>query len=192
MAVTGIQETKWFGQDVWNVSEYTLLHLGHTLPDDGEPLIRNEGVDIVLDQRATAVWKNAGECWEVVISRIVTVRLQIAQQEQRQCSGSRWTSSRYLSLYGPTTKAPLGVKAGFIDDLQSTWDSLPAGDIVLVLGDFNAHVGKRESGDDVWREVRGPHGIGTYNEAGEQILELCAVNYLTIMNTWFKKEAVHL
>ena len=146
MTVAGIQETKWFGQDVWNVNEYTLLHSGHTLPDDGEPLIRNEGVDIMLDQRATATWKNAGECWKVVSSRIVTARLQIAQRGQRQRSGSRWTSSRYLSListYAPMAKAPLGVKAGFIDDLQSTLGSLPAGDIVLVLGDLNAHIGKR-------------------------------------------------
>ena len=123
-------------------------------------------------------------------------RLQIAQRGQRRHGGSRWTGSRYLSLvsmYAPKAKAPPGVKAGFVDDLQSTLDSLPAGDIVLAFGDFNARLcWKRESGDDVWREVRGPHGIGTCNEAGEQLLELCAVNNLTIMNIWFKKKAVHL
>ena len=54
VAVAGIQETKWFGQDVWNVDGYTLLHSGRTLPGDGEPLIRNECVGIVLDQNATA------------------------------------------------------------------------------------------------------------------------------------------
>ena len=95
-------------------------------------------------------------------------------------------------MYAPMAKAPPGGKARFVDDLQCTLDSLPAGDIVLVLGDFNARVEKRESGDDVWREVRRPHGIGTCNEAGEQLLELCAVNNLTIMNTWFKTKAVHL
>ena len=95
-------------------------------------------------------------------------------------------------MYALTAKASPDVKAAFVDDLQSTLNSLPAGDIVLVLGDFNACVGKRESGDDVWRDVRGPHGIGTCNEAGEQLLELCAVNNLTIMNTWFKKRAIHL
>ena len=40
------------------MNEYTLLHLGRTLPDDGEPLIK---VGIVLDQRATIAWKNAGK-----------------------------------------------------------------------------------------------------------------------------------
>ena len=69
-------------------------------------------------------------------------------------------------------KAPPGVKGRFVDDLQSTLDSLLPGDIVLVLSDFNARVGKRESGDDVWREVREPYGIGTCDEAGEQLLKL--------------------
>ena len=166
MAVAGIQETKWFGQDVWNADGFTLLHSGCTLPFDGEPLLRNEGVGIVLDHCATAVWKNAREA---VSSRIVTARLQIVQRGHRRCGGSRWTSSRYLSLisaYTPTAKAPPGVKAKFVDNLQCTLDALPVGDIVTVLGDFNARIGKRESEDDVWREVRGLHGIGTCNEAG--------------------------
>ena len=98
VAVTGIQETKLFGQDVWNVDGYTLLHSGHTLPGDGEPLLKNEGVGIVLDQHATAAWKNAGEAWEAVSSRIVTARLQIVQCRHRRCGGCRWISSKYLSL----------------------------------------------------------------------------------------------
>ena len=30
IAIVGIQETKWFGQDVWNVDGCTLLHSGCT------------------------------------------------------------------------------------------------------------------------------------------------------------------
>ena len=78
VVVAGIQETKWFGQDVWNADGYTLLHSGRTLPGDGQPLLRNEGVGIVLDWYATVAWKKAGETWEAVSSRIVTVWLQIA------------------------------------------------------------------------------------------------------------------
>jgi len=71
-------------------------------------------------------------------------------------------------------------------------DTLPASDVVVVLGDFNAGIGKRDIKDDIWSEVRGHHGIGTCNEAGEQLLELCAVNNLTVLNTWFKKKPIHL
>ena len=61
MAVAGIQETKWFGSDVWN---YTLLHSGRPLPEESDPQVRNEDVCILLDKDATAAWKDAGESWE--------------------------------------------------------------------------------------------------------------------------------
>ena len=71
VAIAGIQKTKWFGRDVWNSDGYTLLHSGRQLPEDGEPLVRNEGVGILLDRRATSAWKDAGELWEAVSSRVV-------------------------------------------------------------------------------------------------------------------------
>ena len=125
--------------------ECTLLHSGRTLPGDGEPLLRNEGVGIVPDQHATVAWKNAGETWEAVSSRIVTAQLQIAQHGCRRYGDSRWTSHQYLSLmsvYAPTAKAPPGIKKKFVADFQCTLETLPAGDAVVVLGDFNAHFGK--------------------------------------------------
>ena len=97
-----------------------------------------------------------------------------------------------VSAYAPTAKAPLGTKVNLFDDLQDTLDRVPAGDILVALGDFNAHVGKREGDSDVWIEVRGKHGVESYNEAGVRLLEFCAVNDLTIMNTWFEKPQVHL
>ena len=51
-----------------------------------------------------------------------------------------------MSVYVPTAKATPSVKVKFTDDFQRTLDTLPAGDVVMVLGDFNARVGK----DDVW------------------------------------------
>ena len=72
----------------------------------------------------------------------------------------RETSSTHMSgvsAYAPTAKAPLGVKAKFFDDLQDALDHVPDRDILVVLGDFNARLGRREDDSDVWREVRGKH-----------------------------------
>ena len=71
VSVAGIQETKWFGKDVWPVGRYTFLHSGRPLPGDQERASRNEGVGIALDEKATVAWKNAGEVWEAVSSRII-------------------------------------------------------------------------------------------------------------------------
>ena len=96
-----------------------------------------------------------------------------------------------VSAYAPIAKAPPGVKERFENELQDTLDHIPPDDVLLVLGDFNARVGKRETESDVWRDVRGKHGVGSCNEAGEQLLELCVINNLSIMNTWFEKRRVH-
>lgn len=80
----------------------------------------------------------------------------------------------------------------FMEDLQDAVDKTPVSDVLLLLGDFNSRVGCSAAGDALWRGVRGRHGIGTCNEAGERLLEFCVVNQLTIMNTCFAKKAIHL
>ena len=49
---------------------YTLIHSGCTLPGDGEPLLRNESVGIMLDhdQYATDSWKITGELRRLQLS----------------------------------------------------------------------------------------------------------------------------
>ena len=48
-----------------------------------------------------------------------------------------------------------------MEDLQETIDKVPASDVLLLLGDFNARVGASSvSDDDLWRGVRGKYGVG--------------------------------
>lgn len=89
VAIAGIQETKWFGKDMWTVHGYTLLYSGRTLPDETVPQVRNEGVGILLDRHATMAWKNAVETWEAVISRVVTAGLKVVGRGRRRLEGSR-------------------------------------------------------------------------------------------------------
>jgi len=79
-----------------------------------------------------------------------------------------------LSVYAPTAKAPLNVKAKFIGDLQHTLDTLrPAGDVVVILCDFNARIGKRESEDDVWQEVRLVLGCNQFSASSVFVVIVC-------------------
>ena len=195
VSVAAIQETKWFGKDVWQADGHTFLHSGRPLPKDGEPAVRNEGVGILLDERATAAWKEAGEVWNAVSSRVVTARLKLVGAGQRKPGGSREKKNTYLSVvcvYAPTAKAPPGIAQKFTEDLQDTVDKIPTSDVLLLPGDFNARVGCSVADGDVWRGVRGRHGVGCCNEAGEKFLEFYAVNQFTIMNTWFTKKSIHL
>ena len=60
----------------------------------------------------------------------------------------------------------------------------------MLLGDFNARVGSRESGEQ-WAGVRGPHGFGAANDAGKELLSFLASHQATVCKTWFEKREIH-
>ena len=97
----------------------------------------------------------------------------------------------YCLHISPTIKAPPGVRSTFLEDLQDTLDSVPQGDTLLLLGDFNARVGVFDPRDDLWNGVIGSHDIAERNLAGEEFLQFCASNQLLVMNTCFQKKFVH-
>ena len=77
---------------------YTFLHSGRPLPVGEGPAVRKEGVGIALDERATAAWKEAGQVWNAVSSRIVTARLKLTSVGQRRAGGSRETRSTHIYI----------------------------------------------------------------------------------------------
>ena len=80
LSAAAIQETKWFGSDIWQSNDYTFLHSGRPMPDHGDIAVQNEGVRLALDKEATKAWKEAGEVWEAVNSRIITARLRVTKR----------------------------------------------------------------------------------------------------------------
>ena len=51
--------------------------------------------------------------------------------------------SRIICVYGPRSGRAAAEKEHFSDDLRSEWDLHSVGEVVLGMGDFNGHVGKR-------------------------------------------------
>ena len=107
MSVGAVQETKWFGSDIWQAGGYTHLHSGRPLAGDSEKAVRKEGVGILLDEKATNLWRAAGEAWEAVSSRIITARLKIIRIGQRIPGGSIETSNTFATVMLPQPKHQL-------------------------------------------------------------------------------------
>jgi endonuclease/exonuclease/phosphatase family metal-dependent hydrolase len=60
-------------------------------------------------------------------------------------------------------------------------------DYLLLVGDFNARVGRSDRDVGLWCDVLGHHGIDERNLSGEELLQFCQFNQLSVMNTWFQK-----
>ena len=89
-----------------------------------------------------------------------------------------------ISAYAPTMSYPDDEKEAFYEQLSRVISSAPGSDKILLLGDFNARVGRNHS---AWGRVIGPHGVGNENSNGSLLLSFCATNKLTITNTLFQQ-----
>ncbi|CAH1274548.1 Hypp5338 [Branchiostoma lanceolatum] len=90
-----------------------------------------------------------------------------------------------FSVYAPTLQADPADKNMFYTELRNLVRNTPADDKVVILGDFNARVG-RDS--EAWKEALGKHGVGNCNDNGRLMLEFCAEMQLAITNTIFQQK----
>ena len=76
----------------------------------------------------------------------------------------------------------------FVDEVNDALLRVSLTDPIVLMGDFNAHVG---TDTDTWKGVIGKHEVTGLNENGRYLLQLCCSNGLRIMNTFFQHREVH-
>ncbi|KAK3882475.1 hypothetical protein Pcinc_013149 [Petrolisthes cinctipes] len=94
-----------------------------------------------------------------------------------------------FSVYAPQQGRPDEEKKEVRVKLSDRISEVSRGDIVIVAGDINAHIGRDNTG---YEEVMGGYGIGQRNEERELMLQLCQLHNLRIWNTWYMKREEHL
>ena len=167
VSVGGIQETKWFGADVWPATiGYTLLYSGRPVPSSDDAVTRREGVGLALNVRATAAWKMAEEAWKPVSSRVI-----------RHWRRSTVCSTTIVCAYAPTDKAPPAVRLQFLEQLQDTLDDIPKGNTLVILGDFNARISMFDPADGLWHRTISRYGLAERNRAGEEFMNSINLPY---------------
>ena len=71
-----------------------------------------------------------------------------------------------IQVYAPTSNAEEAEVEQFYEDLQDLLELTPKKDVLSIIGDWNAKVGK--SGNTL---VPGKFGLGVQNEAGQRLIE---------------------
>ena len=88
----------------------------------------------------------------------------------------------FIQVYNPTADSSGDEINSFYNDLQTTLNSIPKKDYVIIVGDFNAKIGTYQP---LWKDTMGKFGIDNINECDERLLQFCIANELFVANTVF-------
>ena len=87
-----------------------------------------------------------------------------------------------IQAYAQTSNAEEAEVEQFYEDVQDLLELTPKKDILFIIGDWNAKVGRQETPG-----VTGKFGLVIQNEAGQRLTEFCQETALVIANTLFQQ-----
>ena len=166
LGILGISECRWTGAG-------KLISQGHTIVYSGHDSDHQGGVALIIDKQISKTLLE----WQSVNERIIVARFN-----------SRHTKMTVIQTYAPTNPAEEEVKIKFYDDLQRVINKVPPHDVLIVMGDLNAKVGRDNTG---YERNMGKFGRGERNENGEKFLDFCVNNDLAIGGTLFNHLDIH-
>jgi len=163
----GVSECRWTGAGKMKVATgETILYSGRENEHEG-------GVAIVLKRKALDALME----WTPVSDRIITARLY-----------SKFRKITIVQVYAPHNEREEGEKDQFYEDLQETIDKINKNDIVIIMGDLNAKIGKNNNG---FESVMGVNGLGNMNNNGERLCEFCQMNRMVVTGSIFPHKDIH-
>ena len=177
--VAALCETGIYDSGVKTVcDEWTMIYSG--MPDQSKTRAAH-GVAVCLNRIATTAWKNSGSKWEPVYERILRLRIHYSP-----------INVTLISVYAPVTlssKSTSDDSDKFYADRQVTVDQVQKVDMLLIIGDLNAHLEDQE-------HLTGPQCVGSFTTDaqkanGVKLLDFCMLNDVVVTNMFFQRKTIH-
>jgi hypothetical protein len=174
------KEMKRYHLDVLGISEVRWTGFGEVRVTTGESFLysgseeqHHRGVGLMLSPEARKCLIK----WNPVSERIISARFN-----------SKHVKVTIIQIYSPTNDAEEEEKDEFYEQLQKEIDITPKHDMLIFMGDANGKVGCDNQNH---RRTLGKEGLGTMNENGERLVDLCEEYDLVIGGTLFKHKEIH-
>ena len=91
---------------------------------------------------------------------------------------------KIIQVYAPTSAYSDEMVEDMYEEINELMDAVVT-QYTIVMGDFNAKIGKRKNGEN---SIMGPYGIGERNERGDRLIEFTTSRKLYIANSKFQKK----
>ena len=160
--IAALQETRLAGSGTLREKEYTFFWRGKSAEE-----VREHGVGFAVRNSLLNMIETPNEGSE----RLLSLRLH-----------TKDGPVNIFSAYAPTLTSDDLAKDMFYEKLQGSIKEIPVSEQIILLGDFNARIGKDHLS---WPDCIGIHGVGNMNDNGQRLLETCAQHQLCVTNTLY-------
>jgi hypothetical protein len=100
----------------------------------------------------------------------------------------RWCNIIVLNVHAPTEDKIDDIKDRFYEELEQVFDKFPKYHVKILLGDFNAKVGR----EDIFKPTTGNDSLhATSNDNGVRVVNFATSKNLSVKSTMFSRHNIH-
>jgi len=167
LAIMALHETRWQGKDIINMKSHTLFYNGK------EGGTREFGVAFVVERHMKQ---------NVIDFTAVNERMCVLGIK------TKFQNLNLINVHAPTEEKEELAEEDFYQKIQEVYDSCPSNDIKIVLGDWNAKLGREE----IYQGPIGKHSMHLHtNNNGQRLVDFAAAKNMVMSSTCSPQKEMH-